>query len=115
MCGIIALVGRPPSCETPTTVELVAFADAALAARPDTAEVTARLAALDAALAGVPGLLAVAADRTLPAMLIARLDQLDAYAADAEAELDTLEADRLETAPATLIALRDVLWRSAAT
>ncbi len=110
MCGIIALVGRPPSRSTPSTAELVAFADAALDARPDPAGVTAHLVELDAALAGVPGLLAVAADRTLPAVLTARLDQLDGFVADLEADLDDFDADQLESASAALIALRDVLW-----
>jgi glucosamine--fructose-6-phosphate aminotransferase (isomerizing) len=110
MCGIIALVGRPPSREAPSTADLAAIADAALGARPDLAAVTAELARLDAALAGVPGLLAVAADRALPAVLTARLDQLDAFAADVEAGLDDLDADALESASAALIGLRDVLW-----
>jgi glucosamine--fructose-6-phosphate aminotransferase (isomerizing) len=110
MCGIIALVGRPPSRSTPTSAELTSLVDAAMAARPDPTQVTARLALLDAALTGVPGLLAVARDRTLPAVIVARLDQLDAFAADVERDLDALDADAVETASAALIALRDVLW-----
>lgn len=110
MCGIIALVGRPSSRPTPSAAELTALADAAVAAVPDVAAVTGRLVDLDAALGGVPGLAAVAAERTLPAVLTARLDQLDAFAGHVEAGLDALDAEALEAASAALIGLRDVLW-----
>ena len=126
MCGIVGIVSRPPVRQTPTSAELVAGLDAALAARGDVRAVAAAAGAVDEALHGVPGLLALTGNRTesfarsgtrsartdLPAAITARLDQLDAYAADVDAALavSTLDPDALEAASADSIALRDVLW-----
>ena len=101
-----------PTRPTPTADELLAGLDAALAARGDVAAVTAALTGVDAALHGVPGLLALNGDDRLVAAITARLDQLDAYAAELDDALaaSTLDADELEAANAASIALRDVLW-----
>ena len=67
--------------------------------------------AVDAALHGVPGVLALVEHHELVAAITSRLDQLDAYAADVDAELGGVtDADELERASAASIALRDVLW-----
>ena len=73
---------------------------------------TAAAAAVDALLHGVPGLLALTGTPSCRSAITARLDQLDAYAAEVDAELATssLDPDALETASAELIALRDALW-----
>ena len=63
-------------------------------------------------------MLALLGDADLAPALIARLDQLDARAAEREAELDAgrrCPADALERANAELIELLDALGRSAAT
>ena len=60
----------------------------------------------------MPGLLALVEHHELVAAITARLDQLDAYAAEVDAEVgrSVADADELERASAASIALRDVLW-----
>ncbi len=112
MCGIVGILSRPSSRPTPTGTELLGGLDAALAARGDVLAVTAAAGAVDAALRGVPGLLALVEHHELVAAITARLDQLDAYAAEVDAEVgrSVADADELERASAASIALRDVLW-----
>ncbi len=112
MCGIVGVVSRPATRPVPTPAEVLAGLDAALAARGDLAAVTAAVAGVDTALRGVPGLVALTTNPDLSAAITARLDQLDAQAAEVDAELATSAggADDLELASAALIALRDVLW-----
>ncbi|HEU4841037.1 MAG TPA: hypothetical protein VFT09_06320, partial [Ilumatobacteraceae bacterium] len=112
MCGIVGIVSRVATRTAPTADDVLAGLDAALAARGDVPAVTAAAAAVDADLHGVPGVVALTAHADLPLAITARLDQLDAYVADADAALATapLDPDTMETASADLIALRDVLW-----
>lgn len=114
MCGIIGIVSRPPSRPIPTAADLVAGLDAALAERPAAAAVAARVRAVDELLRGLPGVLALAGRVELVASLASRLDTLDAFAAEVDAELDAsaggLDPDSLERANAESIALRDALW-----
>ena len=112
MCGIVGIVSRVATRTAPTADEVLAGLDAALAARGDVPAVTAAATVVDAALHGVPGVLALTTSADLPLAVTARLDQLDAYAADVDAELATapLDPDTMEAASADLIALRDVLW-----
>ncbi len=82
--------------------------------RGDPEAVTAAARLVDAALHGLPGVLALADRHDLGAAITARLDQLDAYAAEVEAALAVaasgLDVDDLEAAGAASIELRDVLW-----
>ena len=114
MCGIIGIVSRPPTRSTPTPEQIIGGLDAALAARPDVLAVAGEAAAVDAALKGLPGVLALAGKVDLVASIIARVDQLTAFAAQIEAELDAngagLDADALEHANADLITLKDAVW-----
>ncbi len=112
MCGIIGIVSRPPSRPTPTAEEIVGGLDAALSRRGDPRAVSDAAAAVDAALHGLPGVLALADRHDLLAAITARLDQLDAYAAEVEAVLAATEpdVDALEAASEASIALRDALW-----
>ena len=117
MCGIIAIVSRKPNRPAPTPDELIAGLERALSLAGDPAAVAAAAAEVDAALHGLPGVLALADRHDLVASITARLDQLDAYAAEvdaalAEAALEEggLDADALEQANAASIALRDALW-----
>ena len=112
MCGIVGIVSRPPTRPTPTAAELLGGLDAALAARGDVAAVTEAARQVDRALHGVPGVVALVDHHDLIGAITARLDQLDAYAAEVDVELadGQLEADALESASAASIALRDVLW-----
>ena len=112
MCGIIAIVSRAPTRPAPTPAELLDGLDRALALIGDPAAVAAAAADVDAALRGLPGVLALADHHELVAAIGSRLDQLDRYAEQVESELaaDGLDADAVERASATSIRLRDVLW-----
>jgi glutamine---fructose-6-phosphate transaminase (isomerizing) len=114
MCGIIGVVSRPPRRPVPAAAEILGGLDTALERRGDPRAVTAAAREVDAALHGVPGVLALADRHDLVAAITARLDQLDAYATDVEAELAAtapgLDIDALETLSAASIELRDVLW-----
>jgi glucosamine--fructose-6-phosphate aminotransferase (isomerizing) len=113
MCGIIAIHSRPSSRPAPTAAEIVGGLDAAVAAAPDIAAAADRTAAVDRLLRGVPGVCALAGRHELTAAITARLDQLDAVIATEEARLeqaDTMSADDVERASATLVRLRDGAW-----
>jgi glucosamine--fructose-6-phosphate aminotransferase (isomerizing) len=114
MCGIIGVVSRAPRRPVPTAAEILGGLDTALERRGDPRAVTAAARDVDAALHGVPGVLALADRHDLVAAITARLDQLDAYAADVDATLAAaapgLDLDELEAASAASIELRDVLW-----
>jgi glutamine---fructose-6-phosphate transaminase (isomerizing) len=112
MCGIIAIVSRAPTRAAPQPAALIDGLDRALAVVGDPAAVAAAVSDVDAALRGLPGVLALADHHELVAAISARLDQLDRYAEHVEAELTTdgFAADALERASAASIRLRDVLW-----
>jgi glutamine---fructose-6-phosphate transaminase (isomerizing) len=113
VCGIIAIVSRPPTRATPYPADLVDGLDRALAIIGDAGAVADAAAEVDAALRGLPGALALADNHELVAAIGARLDQLDRYAGQVDAELaqaSQLDGDALERASAVSIRLRDVLW-----
>ncbi len=113
MCGIIAIVSRPPTRATPQPAELIGGLDLAVARIGDPGAVAAAAAEVDAALRGLPGALALADNHELVAAIGARLDQLDRFAEQVDAELaqaTQLDGDALERASAASIRLRDVLW-----
>ncbi len=114
MCGIVGIVSRPPTRETPTAEQILAGLDAALAARPDVLAVAREASSVDQLLKGLPGVLALAGHVDLVASIISRLDQLDAFVGQVEADLDAngtgLDADALERANADLITLKDSVW-----
>jgi glucosamine--fructose-6-phosphate aminotransferase (isomerizing) len=111
MCGIIGIVSRPPSRPLPSADEIIGGLEAALDRRGDPGAVAAAARTVDAALHGLPGVLALADRHDLVAAISARLDQLDAYAADVEAVLAAApDVDALEVASAAASDLRDVLW-----
>ena len=112
MCGIVAVVSRPPTRATPQATDLVAGLDRALAHLGDPSAVADAAAEVDEALRGLPGVLALADRHELVAAIGARLDQLDSYAEQVEARLadEVLDTDALERANAASTRLRDVLW-----
>ena len=114
MCGIIGIVSRPPTRPTPTSQELIAGLDAAIAAVPGIQDATAALATVDQALRGLPGVFALASSIDVVAAITSRLDRLDAVALAVENDLDTnaagLDVEALEVANSTLIDFKDVLW-----
>ena len=111
MCGIVAVVSRPSTRAVPAVDELLALLDAAVAA-PTLSTAADAVARVDTLLKGVPGVLALLGDADLAVSIVARLDQLDARAAERERELDgsLLPADELERANAELIELLDACW-----
>src|SRR6266542_6122121 len=111
MCGIIGIVSRPSTRETPPAPVLLGLLDAALAEH-GTAAAAAQVARCDALLKGVPGVLALSARPDLVAAITARLDQLEGRIAAREQEIEAAGSspDDLETANAELIALRDAVW-----
>ncbi|MEX2626353.1 MAG: SIS domain-containing protein, partial [Ilumatobacteraceae bacterium] len=112
MCGIIGVVSRPPTRPAPSTDEILGGLDAAVDARPDPVEVARLVADVDASLRGVPGVQALAGRFELTAAIVARLDQLDAFADELDHDLESGDrsADELELAMARASAVRDVLW-----
>lgn len=114
MCGIIAVVSRPPTRSVPSADNLIGGLDAALEVQPDVVGMAEAVRTVDAALHGLPGVLALTGLVDIVASLTSRLDRLDAFASDREAELDRndigLDGDALEKANAELIVLKDVLW-----
>ena len=114
MCGIVGIVSRPPDPPTPTADELLGGLDAALAARGDVpAVVGGRRPPSTPPCTACPACSPSSTATTSSPAITARLDQLDAYAAEVDAEL----ADRARSTPTTLerasadsIALRDALW-----
>jgi glucosamine--fructose-6-phosphate aminotransferase (isomerizing) len=115
MCGIIGIVSRPPTRPTPAAADLIDQLDRAHGARPDVVSMASQVRAVDDALHGLPGVMALAYQVDVRAALNARLDLLDAFVAEAEAEADLDEssapgADELERANAELIALKDAIW-----
>jgi glutamine---fructose-6-phosphate transaminase (isomerizing) len=112
MCGIIGVISRRPTRPVPTESEIVEGLDRAVAAIDDVPAVTNELADVDALLKGLPGLMALVDRPQLVAAITARLDQLDAFAAevDRRLEADDLAPEELERRGAEAIALRDALW-----
>ncbi|MGB3736772.1 MAG: SIS domain-containing protein [Ilumatobacter sp.] len=114
MCGIIGVVSRPPTRPTPRAENLLGGLDAAVESIPDVTAVTSSAAEVDAALRGLPGVLALRGQPELVGALTKRLDRLDTFRAEREAELDAngagLSGEQLEAANAELISLADVLW-----
>ena len=116
MCGIIGIVSRPPTRATPDAADLIAGLNRAVdAAEADDLVAGGQEArAVDDALRGLPGVLALIGHVDLVAAITTRLDRLDARALDAERRLDAntggLDADELEQANAELIDLKDALW-----
>src|SRR6056297_2610323 len=111
MCGIIGVVSRPPTRAVPRAENLLGGLDAAIESIPDVRAVAMSAAEVDAALKGLPGVLALRGQPELVAALAARLDELERFASERESELDAnpggLTADRLEAANAQLIELAD--------
>jgi len=116
MCGIIGIVSRPPTRATPDAADLTAALDRAIEAAEahDLVAGGEEAQAVDDALRGLPGVLALVGHVDLVAAITSRLDRLDAIALDVEQRLDAntgdLDADELEQANAQLIDHKDTLW-----
>ena len=112
MCGIIAILARPSARAVPTAAELIGGLDRAVAAA-DLSTATAAVAEVDRLLHGTPGVRALVGRSDVVAALVARLDQLEARAAERDVVLEadtSLSPDSLEAAAGELIAFRDAIW-----
>jgi glucosamine--fructose-6-phosphate aminotransferase (isomerizing) len=112
MCGIIGVVSRRPTRDVPADSEVIELLDQAVSAIGDTAGVTTALGAADALLRGLPGLCALVDRHQLVSAITSRLDQVDAYAAELDEQLEAadLSADETERRSGEIIALRDAAW-----
>ena len=112
MCGIIGVISRRPTRPVPIDSDIVELLDRAVAAIDDVASVTRFVGEVDGLLKGLPGVMALVDRPQLLAAITARLDQLDAFAADVDRrlEVDGLAAEELERRGAESIAMRDALW-----
>jgi len=93
MCGIIGVIGRPPTRPVPTDDELLSLLDQAVDGLGDPAAVAEAVAQVDRLLRGVPGVMALADRHTLVASITSRLDQLDAWIDEYDTELETSQLD----------------------
>ena len=112
MCGIIGVISRRPTRESPSHGEIIGLLDRAVAAIGDVPAATAAVSAADTLLKGLPGVIALVDRHELVLGITSRLDQLDAFVADFDLALEqsTLPDDELERRNAEAIALRDALW-----
>ena len=112
MCGIIGVISRPTGRAVPTRHELLELLDRSVAAIGDPVRVTEAVAAVDALLRGVPGVMALTGHDGLVAEVVSRLERLEAFAHDLDAHLEQHPSTPLEheQRSAEAIALRDVLW-----
>ena len=122
MCGIIAVVRRPPTRSTADVAALVARLESLEGdlspAGSDRLErlrsVADLLAGVDAELRGVPGVLGLLGDPSGSARVAALVADLERSAAVVEAELDDpgvdLDPHQLEATNAALIDCKDAVW-----
>jgi glucosamine--fructose-6-phosphate aminotransferase (isomerizing) len=121
MCGIIAVLRRPPGRRPepagPLVDRLRAVQDQLSLPEPGRtvlAAAASELESVDRALRGVPGLLTLQADGAAAARIQALAEDLAERAADVEAALDdphhALPGTELEATNAALIRCKDALW-----
>ena len=89
MCGIIGVVSRPSTRAVPSSKDLLAGLDAAVASgnSGDVGSAASAVASVDELLRGDAGLAALMDNRQLALDLASRLDTLDAIALSAEAAM----------------------------
>src|SRR5256885_17059845 len=120
MCGIIAVVRRPSTRAVPSPDPLLADLDGAwdlLGAGPARlAEAAGRVAAVDRALRGVPGVRALIDNPTLAKETADRVARFERWITATETDLDAgrtgagITGSALEDVNAALVALKDAVW-----
>ncbi|MCC5952924.1 MAG: SIS domain-containing protein [Acidimicrobiia bacterium] len=120
MCGIVAVVRRPSTRSAPTTDEVLAPLDAAVAAMEGPGDELTRLGRVaplvescDRLLRGQAGLEALLADRTLSSEIAERARGLLAEVESIERSLDEGTAgagSSLEAMNAAIVRCKDALW-----
>ncbi len=121
MCGIVAVVDRPDRRPAPAPQDLLARLDGAMSVlaraevhAPELQTASAQLTAVDRALQGAPGVLALVADPELVAAVTARLARMEAAVSGVEAHLESHDDDAppeaVEELNAALVSTKDALW-----
>src|SRR5436189_1960901 len=118
MCGIIAVVRRPSTRGAPAADGLLADLDTAwglLAGGPARlGEAAGRVAAVDKALRGVPGVRTLLDHESLAGDVAERLTRFERWISATEADLDAgrvgLSGWALEDVNAAMVALKDAVW-----
>ena len=116
MCGIVALLSRPPTRPTPAPSEVLGALDRAVGVATGPGPLVDRLLGAAAAaseadglLKGLPGVLALVRGPELVPAILARLDVLDGTIAAGDAAVDAEPGD-VEALNAALVKLRDAVW-----
>ncbi len=117
MCGIIALVSRPPTRTAPARQVIENLLDEAVAAGDDLERAKGILSEVNDLLKGVPGLRTLLAhspadENPIVDGIAKRLDVIRARVdeADANLEVSGTDLDVLEKSAERIIGLRDLLW-----
>jgi glutamine---fructose-6-phosphate transaminase (isomerizing) len=112
MCGIIGILSRPGSRAVPSASQILDLLDAAVAANTNLNAVSDALMAADQMLRGDAGIQCMAANASLTADIVRRLDAIDAVADAEEARIDGLHADTstFDAESARLSRVRDASW-----
>ncbi|MCU1355649.1 MAG: glucosamine 6-phosphate synthetase, contains amidotransferase and phosphosugar isomerase domain [Acidimicrobiales bacterium] len=121
MCGIIAVIRRRSERPVPSSSSLLSPLEGAAAqlTAADAAELGAvidalavRVEAVDRLLKGTPGITALLADRSLPAVIDGLVGELVAALAAREVGLDDdpVVAAHLEAVNAAVVRLKDAMW-----
>ncbi|HVL81097.1 MAG TPA: glucosamine-6-phosphate synthase, partial [Actinomycetota bacterium] len=121
MCGIVAILTRPPGRAAPAGAEVVEAVKRAVdglgQASPvpsagTIASAAADVESADALLTGVPGVLTLARDAEARTALEVHLGAIDAWIVEAETILDAAggDASHLEETNASMLRLKDAVW-----
>ncbi|MGB1819521.1 MAG: hypothetical protein ACPHNZ_01035 [Ilumatobacteraceae bacterium] len=107
MCGIIAVLSRRDGRTPPTAAELSTLLATALdSVATDPVGAASALTAVDKALRGVPGVIALTIEAELVESIIAALAEIEGKVAELEAEIES----GTRNDDAAVIALRDASW-----
>jgi glucosamine--fructose-6-phosphate aminotransferase (isomerizing) len=116
MCGIIAVLRRPPTRRPPEPADVLARLDGATAALDAGADAQAlhraadELAAVNHMLGGVPGVLALLQHQTLADDVAARAAQIEHRISAIEQRLDAGDLPADEWVNEGIVAAKDALW-----
>jgi glutamine---fructose-6-phosphate transaminase (isomerizing) len=112
MCGIIGILSRPWRRAIPEPEAVIDCLDRAAAATT-LADAARAARQCDDLLKGVPGVCVLSGRYELAVSILARLDQLDARATEAEQRIEfdaSIDPDQHERIAAEIIELRDAAW-----
>ena len=112
MCGIIGILSKATRRAVPEPEAVIACLDEAVASTT-LADAATAARRCDDLLKGVPGVCVLSGRYELAVSILARLDQLDARASEAEQRIEcdgSIDPDQHERIAAEIIDLRDATW-----